>query len=77
MPQPSVTAAKAAVLSPVEQNIICDCGDNMRNKSKIWVCIFLAIIVLGGCSTMPPRPEMLARGDYSYTKKWLLAIPSG
>jgi CubicO group peptidase (beta-lactamase class C family) len=43
----------------------------MRNKSKIWVCIFLAIIVLGGCSTMPPRPEMLARGDYSYTKEYM------
>jgi len=43
----------------------------MRNKSKIWVCIFLAIIVLGSCSTMPPRPETLARGDYSYTKEYM------
>jgi CubicO group peptidase (beta-lactamase class C family) len=43
----------------------------MRNKSKIWACVFLAFIVLGGCSTIPSRPETLVRGDYSYAKEYV------
>lgn len=47
----------------------------MRTLTKVWAAVAVMVFVLAGCSTMPKRPESLARGDYSYTREnisWLI-----
>jgi len=43
----------------------------MRQVANVVLALVAAVSVLAGCSTMPIRPESLARGDYSYTKEYI------
>jgi CubicO group peptidase (beta-lactamase class C family) len=39
--------------------------------AKIWIGIAALLFTLASCSSMPKRPECLARDDYSFTKEYI------
>ncbi len=43
----------------------------MRTMLKTGATIILLLFVLAGCAGMPPKPETMARNDYSYTREYI------
>ena len=43
----------------------------MRTMLKTGATIILLLFVLAGCAAMPPKPETMARNDYTYTREYI------
>ena len=45
--------------------------NTMRTMLKTGATIILLLFVLAGCAAMPPKPETMARNDYTYTREYI------
>lgn len=43
----------------------------MRIMLKTGATIILLLLVLAGCAAMPPKPETMARNDYTYAREYI------
>jgi CubicO group peptidase (beta-lactamase class C family) len=43
----------------------------MGKWTRLWLAVAVAVMVLGGCSAMPKKPDNPAPGDYGYTKEYI------
>ena len=45
--------------------------NTMRTMLKTGATIILLLFVLAGCAAMPPKPETMARNDYTYAREYI------